>query len=217
MEMTTLTELSHHISDRQQVFPGHPSVRIKNWKTLSANGRSVQEISLGNHTGTHMDTPSHFFKEGACITAIPPERLFGEALVLDYTEKRRGDKITQSDLVDKNVTFPRKAIVLLNTGWDRLFRNKEYLLDYPCLSLDAAEYLADGKINIIGMDFPSPGPVGQEGDEIHKLLLQNDILLIESMKNLDNVKTKDKILAAPLAVKNCSGSPCRVFAFPEER
>ena len=211
--MKKIVCLSHIVSDRMPVFRGHLPVEIKEYKTIDKDGRSLQEIRFSNHVGTHMDAPSHFVPGGKTVDALEMERLMGSAAILDFTFKGKGDRITMDDLRKFKDIIREKSRILLKTGWDRKFYRDDYFDSFPCLTLEAADYLASRRIGLLGMDTPSPGPLGSEGDTIHKTLLSADIIILESLKDLVKVdRAECELIAFPLPLAGCSGAPCMAAA-----
>lgn len=205
--------LSHAISEDMPVFKGHLPVEIKDFKTINKDGRSLQEIRFSNHIGTHMDAPSHFIPGGKTVDALESERLMGSAAILDFTFKGKGDRLTGDDLRKFGDIIHEKSRILLKTGWDRKFYQDDYFDSFPCLTLGAADYLVSKRIGLLGMDTPSPGPLGSEGDAIHKSLLSAGIIILESLKDLVKVdRAECELIAFPLPLAGCSGAPCMAAA-----
>ena len=73
-------DLSSSIYDKMTTYPGDPEVRITQVHTLQKQGWRLRKISMGTHTGTHLDAPSHMIKDGKTLDEIPLEQFFGEAL-----------------------------------------------------------------------------------------------------------------------------------------
>ncbi len=211
--MKTYIDLTYEITPNIPMWPGEPSPELWVEKTVPRDGYSVQGVRLTNHLGTHLDTPSHLIEDGATLDQIPLEVLIGRALVLDLTHKEEGDRITRRDLEAEDATRLRGARILLKTAWDLKFRKGHFFEGFPCLDLEAARYLATLKPLLLGMDTPSPSPVGDPGERIHKTLLGAGILHLEALKNLHRIpgNTCD-LFVLPLPFKGFSGGPCRVVA-----
>ena len=47
------------------------------------------DFTQGEHSGTHMDAPAHFSKGSWRVGDIPFERLAGELVLIDITEKAK--------------------------------------------------------------------------------------------------------------------------------
>jgi kynurenine formamidase len=215
--MRIYIDMTHVIEVGMPVWPGEPQPDIQETKSLEKDICAVQNIQLSNHLGTHLDAPCHFIKQGVAIHQIPLETLIGKAIILDFTEKKKDNFITEEDLRAHMELIAPGARVLIKTGWDKYFAPETFYEGFPCLTLDAAELLASRRIRLLGMDTPSPSPVDDPGEMIHKTLLGAGIILLEALKNLTLIEQKEcGLIVLPPPFKNFSGSPCRVVAVIEK-
>lgn len=214
--MKAYIDLTHPIEEGIPVWPGEPDPEIWASATLEKDGYTVESIRIGTHLGTHMDTPSHFVGGGANLDQIPLETLIGRAFILDLRSKGRGQLIGKEDLEPYHDRLRPGARILLKTGWDRHFRDGTFFEDFPCLTLEAARYLASRRITLLGMDSPSPSPVGDPDNRIHRTLLGAGIIHVEALKDLTLIEEDEcELIALPPLFKGFSGSPCRVVAVVE--
>lgn len=214
--MKTYIDLTYTITEDIPMWPGEDGPEMRDVKTVSKDGYSVQSVFLHNHVGTHLDAPSHFIEDGFTLDRISLETLIGRAEVLDFTRKEEGDVITYPDLEDCHERIQPGGRVLLKTGWDRKFRKGHFFEGFPCLTPEAARYLASKKPALLGMDTPSPSPVGDPDDLIHKRLLGAGIVHLEALKNLTLIPgpSCELIVLVP-PFKDFSGGPCRAVAVVE--
>jgi kynurenine formamidase len=134
-------------------------------------------------------------------------------VVLDFTDKGRNDLIRRRDLEPFADRLEAGCRVLAKTGWDRHFNTPAFYEGFPCFTLEAADYLVSRKIILLGMDVPSPSPVDDPDQAIHKAFLRAGIVLLEALKNLTLLRTEAcDLIALPPLFKGLSGSPCRVVA-----
>ncbi|UCG14030.1 MAG: cyclase family protein [Deltaproteobacteria bacterium] len=211
--MDAYIDLTHPIEKDMPVFPGDPELEIVETMTLGKDSCTVQSIRFSNHLGTHLDAPSHFIEDGITVDEIPLETLIGKAIILDFTDKRKNDLITGQDVQRLLPSVTPGMRVLVRTGWDRNFKSGHFYEGFPCLTLEAAEYFVSLKIRLLGMDTPSPSPLDDPGQEIHKTLLGAGIVLLESVKNLILIKDHEcELVVLPMPFKDFSGAPCRVVA-----
>lgn len=212
-----IVDLSHQVFHHMPVFPGHPCVEITAIRSIPEHGRSLEHLSFSSHAGTHVDAPSHFIPGGKTVDGIPLPSLMGRASIIDLSRKEKGSRITREELALRAEMFREGSMVLLNTGWDRHFATPAFFDGYPSLTPDSARWIASRGISLLGMDTPSPGPVGPEGDAVHEALLGGCVILIESLRNLDMLYGKAfTLVALPLPLAECSGAPCRAIAILED-
>jgi kynurenine formamidase len=215
--MKTYIDMTHMIEDDMPVWPGESPPNIQETMTLGKDICTVQKIEFSNHLGTHLDSPCHFIKDGIAIDQIPLETLIGKAKILDFTVKRKNDFITEEDLKDHMELVKPGGRVLIKTGWDKYFQPETFYEGFPALTLEAAELFASTKISLLGMDTPSPSPVDDPDQMIHKTLLGAGIILLEALKNLTLIEQDEcGLIVLPPPFKDFSGSPCRVVAVIEE-
>ena len=214
--MKKYIDLTHRIEKSMPVFPGDPPPEIREVTTLGQDICTVQSIRFNNHIGTHLDAPSHFIEGGITVDKIPLESLIGKAVILDFTNKGKKDLITKEDLhVHKYHILPGSR-VLIKTGWDVRFSSDAFYEHFPCLTQEAADYLVQLKIRLLGTDTPSPSPLDDPGQNIHKTLLGAGIVILESVKNLTLIdRNQCHIIVLPPLIKDFSGAPCRVVAVLE--
>jgi arylformamidase len=206
-------DLTHFIEKDMPVWPGDQRPIITEAMTIEKDMCSLQSIRFTTHLGTHIDAPSHIIKGGMTVDQIPLETLIGKAFVLDFSHKGEKELITKEDLRKHEACLFSGSRVLLRTGWDIRFGSESFFTGFPCLTLEAAKYLSMRKIILLGMDTPSPSPVDDPGQEIHKTLLGADIMLLEGLRNLSRIQGNEcELIALPAPFKNFSGAPCRVVA-----
>jgi kynurenine formamidase len=211
--MKRYIDLTHRIEPGMVVFPGDPQPEFREIMTLGKDICTVQSIKFNNHIGTHLDAPSHFVDNGMTVDQIPLDTLMGKAIILDFTDKGENGLIRRKDLEKHHHILDTRVRVLLKTGWDENFTSPAYYEDFPCITLEAAEFLVARKIRLLGMDTPSPSPLDEPDQAIHKTLLGAGIIIVESLKNLTAIHTNEcELIILPLPIKDFSGTPCRAVA-----
>jgi arylformamidase len=197
-------DISTGLSKNTVTYPGDPMVSITQERTLLKDGVRLSKISMGSHSGTHVDAPSHFLKDGKNIDEVGLKPLIGKAIVCDLTSA--GKTITSSDLKGRKIR--RGDILLLKTRNSRLLKMGRFAKDYASLSLDAAEYLVKRGVKTVGIDYLSIEDFGGKG-LVHKKLLSAGIPIIEGL-NLDKAKPgRYTLFCLPLNVIGCEAAPAR--------
>ncbi len=74
-----IVDLSQTIYSGMNVHPGDPKVEVARTGSYEVAGWIVRRITLGSHTGTHVDAFSHMDEDGEPLDQIPLERFFGPA------------------------------------------------------------------------------------------------------------------------------------------
>jgi kynurenine formamidase len=208
-------DLTLTISHSIPTFPGSPSPQFIPWSTIKEDRFNLELLFLSSHTGTHMDAPYHFVKNGAKIHQIPVARLFGNAILIKLS-KGKDQAITKNDLVSferKNGKIPASSSIVFFTGWQKNLNQDFYFHNNPGLSKSGAEYLAAKKINLVGIDSPSIDLGKDKKFTVHKILAKNNILIIENLSNLNKITSGNfNFVILPLKLKDATGSPVRAIA-----
>lgn len=199
-------DITLDISNKTPVFPGDPGVTVTPIISISDGAiANVSNINIGSHIGTHIDAPKHFFDSGNTIDKLPIDSLVGTARVIDVPER---DFISAQDLKPFNIKSGE--IIILKTRNSSFIEESEFNKKFVYLTRDGAEYLVEAGIKTVGIDYLSIEEYESSDSSVHKILLSNNIVIIEGLK-LNGIKQgKYEIAALPLKIKGCDGSPARV-------
>jgi len=225
-------DLSSPIFSFMPIWPTLPDVVVMPFKNIVRDGVRITLVKMTTHSGTHTEVPAHFLEHGKSLEQIPVERFIGEGIVIDLSNKvKPGKPIELSAVKDCYDDEIKKGdVVMLYTGWSKKRGfNAEFLFEWPYISHELAEYLVSKGIKAIGIDTISVSgwcekvathdPVTDEDASIiHKIFLQNDIIIIEDLNNLDRVlegrgSRRAFFIFAPLLIIGSEAAPCRALAF----
>jgi kynurenine formamidase len=195
--------------------PWHPYVEITKLGRLGIEGRESRKLVLGTHTGTHCDAPRHFVPGGGTVENIPLDRLIGPARVADLTHMPERSPVSV-DVLAADLGDDLPSRLLFRFDWDTKLGDNSYYRDHPYLTEEAARWLIDHGVEILGTDSPqldNPGPVQSDVDSpIHKILLGGGVILLEYLRNLRLLSRQVELIAAPLPIVGGDGAPCRCCA-----
>lgn len=214
-----IIDLTHPLHPGMPTFPvqWHPYVEISPMGRYGIEGRVTHKITIGTHTGTHVDAPAHFIAAGGTIEDIPMELLGGPALLLDLSYVKPKQPVDRSLLEIQLKNFKVQRLILY-FNWSEKWGTMEYFTQNPFITPDAAQYLIDSGIRILGMDTPqvdSPehGRNCSPDSPIHKIMLSQGCYFVENLTNLGLLKPGlIHWTVAPLKIYNGDGAPCRTFA-----
>ena len=200
---------------------GHPrEFLMERTATFENDGKVVSKLTVGTHTGTHVDSPTHFIPGKSTIDEVPLEALVGEAVLLNATHVGPGGAVTVEDLEYANVDIREGDILVIRTDWSKHWCQDDYFKGRPCLTEEAAQWIVDHKIRCVGVDMSGVDPTSQYGvspklggSPVHKILLGNDIYICEYLCNLDQI-TEERFFIAimPIKVIGAEAAPARVCA-----
>jgi arylformamidase len=199
---------------------GPPSIKHISHKITDKVQVNVTEYQFTTHIGTHVDAARHFVPDGPTIDQYPFERFVGDGVVWDM-RGIKAEAITAEQLKKARPEIKKGDIVLIYTGWAEKYGTDSYHV-HPYLREDAARWIVEKKVNIIGFDtltLDLPVPLRKEGFDfpVHRILLGNDVLVIEHLgPNLARVAGKRLIIGAfPLKIVGADGAPSPIFALLE--
>lgn len=202
-----LYDVSVDIHDSMHAYPDDPRYESKQLKSLS-NGDlfDLHVFCMSNHCGTHVDAPAHFIPGGATISELSLELMNGRCRVIQV---RNGEKVDLPEL--KKLVLMDDFRVLLKTRNSHLWRNPEFSKDYIYLTADAASYLVDNGVKLVGFDYLSVDRYGDDSFPVHQRLLENNIILVEGL-NLSEVEEDEyEMSCLPLRLKDLDAAPARVI------
>jgi kynurenine formamidase len=198
--------------------PGHPRFDCKPVTTMAEDGWNVSQLSLGSHTGTHIDAPLHYIPGGASTSEVDLSALVGPAVVVDVRGRGPREWITWGDFAGCEEQLQPGVIVLLCTGWSRYWKQENYP-DNPRLNKESAERLVGRGIRVVGIDALSSDGTPEEGEtlefNVHLQILGNGGVLAENLTNLESLLGMESPMVSllPLNLDGCDGSPIRAVAW----
>jgi kynurenine formamidase len=203
--MQTFIDLSLPITDLMPVYPGDEQPRLLRVNDLIQDGFNDFRLSATMHTGTHIDGPMHLTRSEKFLNEIPLEQCVGKGCILNAVGRKSIALTAEYD----SLVQP-KSIVVLYTAMSRLFGQKEYFTNYPIVSIELAQLFVKREVKMVCMDSPSPD---RHPFEIHKLLLENSILVAENLTNVEKLLHvgKFELIALPLNIL-ADSSPARIVA-----
>jgi kynurenine formamidase len=127
--------------------------------------------------------------------------------------KGSNETINLSDIINEQQQIEKNDTIIFSTGWEKMI-NKENYLSNPGLSEEVAKLLVSKQVNMIGIDGPSIDVSTNPEFTVHKILLSNDILIVENLCDLETFEhcSRFEFLASPLKLRDSSGSTMRSIA-----
>lgn len=221
-----IIDLSHTFEEKMPTYPTHSKFYHLPWDS-SRDPAIMYQILMHEHNGTHIDAPLHFMekdtnREKYGISKVPIKKLMGPCLTLNFSFSSPEHIVTDKQIQEweeNNVQIGEGDIVIFNFGWWKRWKSvsggETIIKHWPGLGDSATRYLMEKKIKAAGtdclaLDSYSLAISGEAPS--HKLLLPNQILIIENLDNLDKLPVRCFFIALPLKIKEGSGSPIRPIA-----
>ena len=188
-----LIDITTILNQNTKVYPGDPEFKLNRIFTVEKDGFNLCSLSLGTHTGTHIDAPLHFFNTKESIADLELKYLITNALVADVSGLNSIDEKFISGLNLEGINS-----ILFKTNGKNIY-----------LTQSGAEYLKNTEILIAGTENIDIEDETNNDFPVHKTLLLNKTLIVESI-DLSNVKPGNyKFYCFPLRIENADGSPVR--------
>src|ERR1700681_2185102 len=161
------------------------------------------------NTGTYLDSHFHRYKDGKDLSQLELEKL-ANLPTLKITVQNQ--QVIDASCFPSEENLAGKAI-LVETGWSKNWNTPQYFEGHPFLTEDAAKFLADSKVALVGIDSHNIDDVQDLRRPVHTILLKNEIPIVEHMTNLAALPLLDfRFFAVPAKVKGFGTFPVRAFA-----
>ena len=202
-------DLTANISSELVCFPGDPIFKDKKIAQIGKDSHfHLSEITLGNHTGTHIDFPAHVIKNGKNSSDFPIDTLLGAGVIINVPDECKS--ITQ-EFIQAQSMLPND-IVLLKTANSNISKESNFNENYVFIEPKAVSALLLKKVKIVGIDYISVDNYSAADLPVHKMLLANDVLIVECLA-LKHVPTgRCEIYIMPIKINRMDGLPVRVIA-----
>ena len=223
-----VVDLSHPISPDIPVWPGDPAVDFQTVSDLAEQDYFLRRFSMGEHSGTHLASPSAYYADGIDPDGIPAESLVAPAAVIDAQGPASLDPdytLSAADVAEwerTNGPIDPNTLVLLNTGWSHFWGQPARFINIgddgamhtPGFSLEAARFLLEWReVAGLGIDTHGIDPGADAGLSVSRLVLTRPALVLECLNNLDQLPpTGTTVVIGRLRLVGGSGSPAAVLA-----
>jgi len=203
----TIIDVSRPIFTGMPIYPRNPPVEIAPAKSIARGDSSnVSLLTLGSHTGTHVDAPLHMSEGAAGVDAVPLDAMIGPAVVIDIPDDVRA--IGAAELRDRIGSHTR--VLLRSRNSARFASTGKFEEDFTYLAPDGASLLVERKVVLVGVDALSVEQYHAGHHRSHDTLLQAGVAIIEGLA-LENVAAGEyQLVCLPLRIRGCDGAPARV-------
>jgi len=170
---------------------------------------TMSRIEMSSHDGTHIDSPRHFIPGGPTIDTMAPDTTIGPCRVIEIKDEK---EVTVKELEPYKIKAGER-IIFKTKNSPVVWSVRQYAGKFVTISLEAAKYLAEKKIRLVGIDYISiasaqpPENIGW----VHEAFLKNGIFILEAL-NLDGVAPGNyELICLPLRIEKGDAGPCRVI------
>ena len=198
-------DLSYPISNEMTTYPSDPNVTIVREKEIHLDRTLLHRFTMGTHTGTHLDAPAHIISGGKTLDNFPLSSFTGKTVKVDL------NSISELDKIDEKVDG-----IIFDSNWYMRFKEPEIYFgsDRPEIPIYLVKKVIEMGVKYFGCDLPSVDVSGSKDKPIHNALLQKNIIIYESLTNLNQLPmlTPFQFYGFPLPFVGLDGSPVRAVA-----
>lgn len=200
-----IIDISLSLNNKTSVYPGNVPIQVSIHHAMPEYATQLSSITFGSHSGTHIDAPAHAILGALTIEQISLECFVGPCRVFDFS-RETNESVTLSMLESKKIKIGER--VLLKTR-NSLRGFKEFYDDYVYLNGDAADYLAELGVTLVGIDALSIKKRADSDHRPHLSLLKKNIPIIEGL-DLSSVNEDEyELVCLPLNFTEIDGAPAR--------
>jgi arylformamidase len=198
------------------VYEGDAPMQFSFLKDMRrGDGLSLSTYTMGAHSGTHVDAPMHFIRDGAPVDAVSLSALIGPVRVIEIA-----DSVTVIDRAQLEQHAWRDAERLFFRtrssirGW---MTSPGFHRDFAYFTADAAQAMVDAGVRLIGIDYLSAEQFGAPEPVVHRIVLGRGVPIVEGLV-LGAIRGGDYDgIVMPIKVGGHDGAPARVVLRPVAR
>ena len=190
------------------VYEGDAPMKFEFLKDMrKGDAFTLSVYSLGAHSGTHIDAPMHFIRDGAPVDRVALETLIGPARLLDIADSVQA--IDAAELNRHNWRGAERVFFRTRSSARRWMGSPVFHRDFAYIAPDAAQLLADAGVRLVGIDYISAEQFGAPAPRAHQILLGKGIPIVEGLL-LEKVSAGDyDVIVLPIKVAGHEGAPAR--------
>lgn len=182
-------------------------------RTMEEDGWNASTLEIYSHAGTHMDAPLHFNVNMTSIDKFPVERLVCPCHIIRLSPVKPKLLITEESLGEATAKAKPGDGIIFHTGWSQYVNDSSSYRDQlPRISTSLARWMVSRGINLVGVEPPSIADVNnlEELQEVHRILMEGDVIILEGICNLEMVRNNlVELVALPLKIEGGDGAPVR--------
>ncbi len=168
---------------------------------------NLSHLDMGAHSGTHIDAPVHFVKDGASVDDLDLSALMGPARVIAI---RNAESIRTDELVPHGIQ-PGERVLFKTKNSEREWYREDFQEHFVHLSSEAAAYLAERKVRVVGSDYLSVGGFRKNERQIHRSLLSSGTWIIEGLYLAHVGPGTYDLICLPIKIADGDGAPARAI------
>ncbi|MGZ3578199.1 MAG: cyclase family protein [Syntrophales bacterium] len=202
-------DISLTLKSNMMHWPGDPPVSIERVRAMDKGDTvNLSKITMGAHSGTHVDAPVHFIKGAEGVDQLLFDSLMGPARVIEIAD---ADTIREEDITDYRIKKGERILLRTQNSIKKILYRDVFTEDFVYLEKSAAEFLVSRGIKTLGVDYLSIGGYKKNGPDVHRLLLGAGILIIEGLDLSETPPGLYNMICLPMKILDSDGAPARVI------
>ncbi|MGZ3648943.1 MAG: cyclase family protein [Syntrophales bacterium] len=202
-------DISLTLKSNMMHWPGDPPVSIERVRAMDKGDTvNLSKITMGAHSGTHVDAPVHFIKGAEGVDQLLFDSLMGPARVIEIAD---ADTIREEDITDYRIKKGERILLRTQNSIKKILYRDVFTEDFVYLEKSAAEFLVSRGIKTLGVDYLSVGGYKKNGPDVHRLLLGAGILIIEGLDLSETTPGLYNMICLPMKILDSDGAPARVI------
>ena len=197
-------DITRPLHPEMPIYPGNPEVEFE---VFEGETSTHTRVSLGTHTGTHIDAPKHIFKDGNSVDEIALEKCYGACRVIDVSDCT-GEKVTREMI--ESYDIQSQEILLFKTK-NSLRPFEVFYEDFVYLDGDMCEWLSTIPVRSVGVDYLSVKKKGGSDNRPHTAFLEKNIPIFEGLDLSEVKEGRYTFVGLPMKYKGLDGSPVRAI------
>jgi arylformamidase len=201
-------DVSVPLKEGMATYGGTEPGPVLNYHSLMSKGDSanVSELSLGSHTGTHVDSPHHFLDNGIGVDRMPVEHMVGPCYVAEFP----GEGHITPEMLEAAGIPPTTTRLLAKTTNGRFCNDEAFHPEFVGFDDSAADWLAE-RFVLVGIDYMSIERFHSPTHAVHHALLSKGAAIVEGLDLRQVPPGEYFLVCAPVNVVGADGAPARVY------
>jgi arylformamidase len=206
---TKWIDVSLTLKSNMMHWPGDPPVSIERVREMDKGDTvNLSKITMGAHSGTHVDAPIHFIKGAKGVDQILIDSLIGPARIIEIAD---ADTIKEKELAGHRIKKGERILLRTRNSIKKILYRDTFSEDFVYMEKGAAEFLVTRGIKTLGVDYLSVGGYKENGPDVHRMLLGAGILIIEGLDLTGALPGLYDMICLPIKILDSDGAPARVI------
>lgn len=213
-------DLTHPISEHMATWPGQPKTKLAMVDQMCCGGvANVTSLSMSVHSGTHVDAPCHFIQGGADIQSMPVDLMHGSARMVQVSES--SEHVSKADILEYerrcgDLGLGDRVVFKTRNSEREIIDESEFYEDYVAIAPDAAEYLVERKVAMVGVDYLSVAPYS-DPTTTHRILLKAGVWVVEGLDLRKVGEGVGQLLVMAIKIEGSDAAPARALFLPNSQ